>query len=92
MIIANAVVMISGQHSTVSFIVKLLRSTCKPMSTMQKHYCKKWAARANVIDTMDIVWAIDPKNDLFENTLQRMQYFAGELLSGKNILLQFYTD
>ncbi|HXB33768.1 MAG TPA: ATP-binding protein, partial [Puia sp.] len=25
----------------------------------------------------------------FENVIQRMQYFAGELLSGKDILLQF---
>ncbi len=47
----------------------------------------------NMIDMMnDIVWAINPKNDQFENILQRMQYFAGELLSGKNILLQFDAD
>ncbi|MGI8951761.1 MAG: ligand-binding sensor domain-containing protein [Chitinophagaceae bacterium] len=50
-------------------------------------------ASRNMIDTMnDIVWAINPKNDQFENILQRMQYFAGELLSGKNILLQFNAD
>jgi hypothetical protein len=35
----------------------------------------------------DIVWAINPKNDDFENILQRMQYFAAELLSAKNMLL-----
>jgi signal transduction histidine kinase len=47
----------------------------------------------NMIDTMnDIVWAINPKNDYFENIIQRMQYFAGEILSGKNILLQFDVD
>src|SRR5579862_1008829 len=51
---------------------------------------KMGASSRNMIDTMnDIVWAINPKNDQFENILQRMQYFAGELLSGKNILLQF---
>ena len=50
-------------------------------------------ASRNMIDVMnDIVWAVHPKNDQFENVLQRMQYFAGELLSGKNILLQFETD
>ncbi len=44
----------------------------------------------NMIDTMnDIVWSINPKNDQFENILQRMKFFAGELLSGKNILLEF---
>jgi signal transduction histidine kinase len=43
-----------------------------------------------MIETMnDIVWAINPLNDQFENVIQRMQYFAGELLSGKDILLQF---
>ncbi|HLY68729.1 MAG TPA: histidine kinase, partial [Puia sp.] len=51
---------------------------------------KMGASSRNMIDTMnDIVWAINPKNDQFENIVQRMQYFAGELLSGKNILLQF---
>lgn len=50
-------------------------------------------ASRNMIDTMnDIVWSINPKNDQFENILQRMQYFAGEILSGKNILLQFNTE
>ncbi len=50
-------------------------------------------ASRNMIDVMnDIVWAVNPKNDQFENVLQRMQYFAAELLSGKNILLDFYVD
>ena len=54
---------------------------------------KMGSASRNMIDTMnDIVWAVNPKNDYFENILQRMQYFAGELLSGKNILLQFDVD
>jgi ligand-binding sensor domain-containing protein/two-component sensor histidine kinase len=47
----------------------------------------------NMIDTMnDIVWAVNPKNDHFENIVERMRYFAGELLSGKNILLQFEIE
>ncbi len=54
---------------------------------------KMGIASRNMIDTMsDIVWAIHPKNDHFENVLQRMQFFAGELLSGKNILLKFEAD
>jgi ligand-binding sensor domain-containing protein/two-component sensor histidine kinase len=54
---------------------------------------KMGSASRNMIDTMnDIVWAVNPKNDYFENVLQRMQYFAGELLSGKNILLRFEVD
>jgi signal transduction histidine kinase/ligand-binding sensor domain-containing protein len=51
---------------------------------------KMGIASRNMIDTMnDIVWSVNPKNDYFENILQRMQYFAGELLSGKDILFQF---
>lgn len=54
---------------------------------------KMGIASRNMIDTMnDIVWMVNPKNDDFENILQRMQFFAGELLSGKNILLQFDVD
>jgi ligand-binding sensor domain-containing protein/two-component sensor histidine kinase len=54
---------------------------------------KMGGASRNMIDTMnDIVWSVNPKNDQFENILQRMKYFAGELLSGKNILLQFNAD
>src|SRR5450432_214480 len=50
-------------------------------------------ASRNMIDTMsDIVWAINPENDNFESTMLRMQYFAGELLSGKNIFLQFVAE
>lgn len=54
---------------------------------------KMGVASRNMIDTMnDIVWAVNPKNDYFENILSRMQYFAGELLSGKDILFQFTVD
>jgi signal transduction histidine kinase/ligand-binding sensor domain-containing protein len=54
---------------------------------------KMGIASRNMIDKMsDIVWAINPKNDDFEQVLQKMQFFAGELLSGKNILLNFHAD
>ncbi len=54
---------------------------------------KMGVSSRDMIDTMnDIVWAVNPKNDYFENVLQRMQFFAGELLSGKNILLKFEAD
>ncbi|HVX50370.1 MAG TPA: ATP-binding protein [Chitinophagaceae bacterium] len=50
-------------------------------------------ASRGMIDRMnDIVWAINPKNDDFENVLERMRFFAGELLSGKNMLLEFEVD
>ena len=54
---------------------------------------KMGTASRDMIDRMsDIVWAINPKNDNFEQVLKRMQFFAGELLSGKNILLDFAVD
>jgi two-component system sensor histidine kinase UhpB len=40
----------------------------------------------------DIVWAINPKNDRFENVLQRMSQFASEILEAKNIELEFTND
>jgi len=40
----------------------------------------------------DIVWAINPKNDRFENVLQRMNQFASEILDAKNIELDFTND
>lgn len=40
----------------------------------------------------DIVWAINPANDRFENVLQRMSHFASEILDAKNIQLNFTND
>lgn len=40
----------------------------------------------------DIVWAINPKNDRFENVLQRMKIFASEMLEAEGIELVFSAD
>lgn len=40
----------------------------------------------------DIVWAVNPKNDRFENVLQRMNQFAAEILEAKNIEYSFKCD
>lgn len=40
----------------------------------------------------DIVWAINPKNDRFENILQRMKIFSSEMLEARNIELTFSAD
>jgi signal transduction histidine kinase len=37
----------------------------------------------------DIVWAVNSKNDRFENILQRMNQFASEMLDAKNTQLNF---
>ena len=40
----------------------------------------------------DIVWAVNPKNDRFENVLQRMNQFASEILEAKDIDFEFTSD
>src|SRR5262249_19247726 len=40
----------------------------------------------------DIVWALKPDNDSFQNTVQRMHQFAGELADAKDIKLDFKSD
>ncbi|MBK7763947.1 MAG: tetratricopeptide repeat protein [Bacteroidetes bacterium] len=50
-------------------------------------------ASREMVDKMnDIVWAVSPQNDNFENIILHMRAFGGELLSGKNIALDFKTD
>ncbi|MEP7374000.1 MAG: ATP-binding protein [Chitinophagaceae bacterium] len=40
----------------------------------------------------DIIWAVNPQNDRFENVLQRMNLFAAEILEAKNIQFEFTSD
>lgn len=47
----------------------------------------------NMIDSMsDIVWTINPENDDMEKIIQRMENFAYQVLSAKNIELNFNVD
>ncbi len=51
---------------------------------------KMGTASRDMIEKMsDIVWAIHPKNDEFEKVLDRIRFFAAELLSTKNIVFNF---
>ncbi len=50
-------------------------------------------ASRDMVDKMnDIVWAVNPQNDHFENIILHMRAFGGELLAGKDIALHFKTD
>jgi len=40
----------------------------------------------------DIVWAVNPKNDSFEQLVERMKYFAANSLTPLEIQFQFETD
>jgi len=46
-----------------------------------------------VVENMsDIVWAINPGNDMLQNLEQRMHAFAAEMCSSKQITLKFNTE
>lgn len=47
-------------------------------------------ASRELVDTMsDIVWAVNPQKDRFEDLIQRMRRFASEVLEARNIELEF---
>jgi signal transduction histidine kinase/ligand-binding sensor domain-containing protein len=50
------------------------------------------AMSRELIDSMsDIVWTIKPENDHLSNLIFRMRRFATDVLSGRNIALQFHS-
>ena len=49
-------------------------------------------ARAMGADMSDIVWAISPKHDRFDDLIHRMRRFAGDTLGGTNIDLNFEAE
>ena len=51
------------------------------------------SASREMVDKMnDIVWAVSPQNDDFENIILHMRAFGGELLAGKDITLHFKAE
>lgn len=40
----------------------------------------------------DIVWAVNPKNDQFENIILKMKLFASDLLMAQNVTIDFQVD
>ena len=51
------------------------------------------SASREMVDKMnDIVWAVSPQNDDFENIILHMRAYGGEILAGKDITLHFKSD
>jgi signal transduction histidine kinase len=50
------------------------------------------ASRDLVTTINDIVWAVNPKNDQFENITLRMRLFAADLLMPKNVDIDFQAE
>lgn len=50
------------------------------------------SSRSMIENVNDMVWAINPKNDSFENIIKRMKTFASEILGAKDINFNFDFD
>jgi signal transduction histidine kinase len=50
------------------------------------------ASRESVGAMSDIVWAVNPRKDRLSELIKRMRRFASDVLSARNILLQFEAD
>lgn len=50
------------------------------------------SSRNMIASVNDMVWAINPQNDSFENIVKRMRAFASEILSVKDIAFHFDID
>ncbi len=40
----------------------------------------------------DIVWSVNPQNDVFENITTKMRFFAADLLVQQNVVIDFQAD
>jgi signal transduction histidine kinase len=49
-------------------------------------------ARGVVTEMSDIVWAVNPRHDRFEDLVHRMRRFASDVLGGADIELKFETE
>src|SRR5260370_15725292 len=49
-------------------------------------------ARGIVAEMSDIVWAVNPRHDRFEDLVHRMRRFASDVLGGADIELNFETE
>ncbi len=78
--------------SVMSEIVRM-KSTSNNRQEATPFIEKIGSASREMIDKMnDIVWAVSPQNDNFENIILHMRAFGGELLAGKDIALHFKAD
>jgi signal transduction histidine kinase len=78
---------------SISVMSEIVRMKSKPDTESNPTIEKIGSASREMIEKMnDIVWAVNPKNDQFENIIFHMRAFAGELLAGKDIALHFKAD
>lgn len=80
--------------SSISIMSELVNQQIKNQSPQASSLLEKIGSSSrNMIESVnDMVWAINPKNDSFENIIKRMRTFASEILSAKDIAFHFDFD
>ena len=80
--------------SSISIMSEIVHQQVKQKSPQSVAILEKIGTSSrNMIDSLnDMVWAINPKNDNFENIIKRMKTFASEILAARDINFNFDFD
>ena len=80
--------------SSISIMSELVNQQVKDQSPQTSSLLEKIGSSSrNMIESVnDMVWAINAKNDSFENIITRMRTFASGILSAKDIAFHFDFD
>jgi len=80
--------------SSISIMSELVNRQVKDQSPEASSLLEKIGSSSrNMIESVnDMVWAINPQNDSFENIIKRMRTFASEILSAKDIAFHLDFD
>jgi signal transduction histidine kinase len=82
---------IGSTLSSIRMYSEMVKSQIPGTSPAATHMLDKISsnARESVESMSDIVWMINPKNDSVANLIDRMELYATEMCSGKNMELDF---
>ena len=74
--------------------ISIMNELAKAKPTQALHLLNSIGENTSSIqeNMSDIVWAVNSKNDRFENIALRMNRFAAEMLEAKNTILDFKSD
>jgi signal transduction histidine kinase len=80
--------------SSISIMSELVNQQVKDQSPQASSLLEKIgsSSRKMIESVNDMVWAINPQNDNFENIIKRMRTFASEILGAKDIAFHFDFD
>lgn len=80
--------------SSISIMSELVNQQVKDQSPQASSLLETIGSSSrNMIESVnDMVWAINPQNDSFENIIKRMRTFASEILGARDIAFHFDFD